>query len=77
MNVREFVEQVISELVDQPDKLVVKEIEGDKATVLEVEVASKDTAHVIGRQGRVINSMRDVVRAMSRKTRKKYMIEVI
>jgi len=77
MNATEFVRFVIENLVERPEDVRIKEIEGDSATVLEIEVAKEDTPHVIGRQGRVINALRDVVRALSRRQKKKIVIEVL
>ncbi len=74
----DFVRLVITNLVEFPEQVKIKEIQGDSAVVLEVEVAPSDVCHVIGRQGRVINAIRDVVRASSQKRgAKKIMIEVI
>jgi len=77
MKAVELVRFVVENLVERPGEVKIKEIEGDAATVLEIEVAKEDTPHVIGRQGRVINALRDVVRALSRRQKKKIVIEVL
>jgi uncharacterized protein len=72
----DFIKYVIQSLVDAPEEMQIKEIEGDTTTILEITVAKSDAGHVIGKQGKVINALREVVRATTRKGEKKIVIEV-
>ena len=49
---KELVELIAQALVDRPDAVKVKEIEGNQATVLELRVGDGDLGKVIGKQGR-------------------------
>ena len=55
---KELVELIAQTLVDNPERVNVKEIEGHQATVLELRVAEGDLGKVIGKQGRTARSLR-------------------
>jgi len=73
----DFIQFVISHLVDSPERIEVKEIEGETTTIVEITVAKDDVGHVIGKQGKIINALREVVRANTRAGDKKVQIEVV
>lgn len=74
---KEVVEIVARTLVDFPDEVSVREIEGETATVIELRVASKDLGKVIGKQGRTARAMRTLLRAAGMKLRKRFVLEII
>jgi predicted RNA-binding protein YlqC (UPF0109 family) len=51
------------QLVDDPDAVSVDAEEGNGRTILNVRVAPGDMGRVIGKRGRVANSIRTIVRA--------------
>lgn len=64
---RELLEYLGPWLLDEPDAMVITEVEGERgATVFEVKVASEDAGKIIGRRGRIIRSIRTLARAASR-----------
>jgi predicted RNA-binding protein YlqC (UPF0109 family) len=63
-------------LVEEPDKVEVTAREEDSRVELELRVAPDDVGRVIGRQGRVVKSLRTVVRASSAKLGKRVSLEV-
>ena len=67
MNMKELIEYMAKALVDDPDSVQVEEIEGTSATIYELRVASEDMGRVIGKQGRVINSVRSIVQVQAAK----------
>ncbi|MBT3786197.1 KH domain-containing protein [bacterium] len=73
----DFIRFVVRNLVDSPDSLEVKEIEGETTTIVEITVAKSDVGHVIGKQGKIINALREVVRSNTRSGEKKVQIEVV
>tara|TARA_Y100000589_G_scaffold104507_1_gene98857 strand:+ start:2089 stop:2319 length:231 start_codon:yes stop_codon:yes gene_type:complete len=73
----ELVRFVLSNLVDAPDNLDIKQIEGETTTILEIAVAKDDLGRVIGKQGKVINALRELVRSSLNKNDKKIVIEVL
>jgi hypothetical protein len=69
---------VISQaLVDHPEEVTVKEIEGLHTSVLELRVAKEDVGKVIGRQGRTAQSLRTILNAVSSKTKKRMVLEIV
>jgi len=61
--VKELVEFLARELVDDPDAVEVTEGEDDRGLVYKLRVAPDDMGKVIGRSGRIARAIRSVVRA--------------
>lgn len=64
-------------LVDSPDEVVVTEIHSDQATVLQLRVAPEDLGQVIGKQGRTARSIRTLLSAAGRKSRKRLVLDIV
>ena len=62
---RELLEFLARELVDDPDAVEVVETSDDRGPVLTLTVAPDDMGKVIGRGGRTARAIRAVVRAAS------------
>ncbi len=71
------VEFLVKELVDNPDAVEVSEIEGDDSTTYEVRVAPDDLGKVIGKQGRIANAIRTLVKAVAMKDKRKVYVEIL
>lgn len=74
---RKMVEGLVKALVENPDEVVIKPIEGDNAVVLEIQVNPEDTGKVIGKKGRMINALRTIARAATGDSDKKVLMELI
>ncbi|MDR2811692.1 MAG: KH domain-containing protein [Endomicrobium sp.] len=74
---KELVLLIAKALVDNPDHVEVKEIGGEKATVLELKVADGDRGKVIGKEGRIIKAIRIIVNSVSAKLDKRATVEVV
>ena len=74
---RELVEQIAKSLVDNPDQVTVRAIEGEQVTVLELRVAPSDLGKVIGKQGRTARSIRTILGAAGMKMRKRFTLEIL
>jgi uncharacterized protein len=74
---KELVKFIAQALVDNPDQVQVKEIEGEQTSVLELKVAKEDLGKVIGKQGRTARAMRTILSAASTKIRKRAVLEII
>ncbi len=74
---KELIEQIAKALVDNPDAVQVKEIEGEQTVVIELKVAKEDLGKVIGKQGRTARAMRTILSAASTKLRKRAVLEII
>lgn len=65
MKEKELIEYIARLLVDNPDQVTVKETHGGSVTVLELHVGQEDMGRVIGKDGRVANAMRTLLRVVS------------
>ena len=74
---KEILETIISNLVDDKDAIEIKEIAGEKTTVFVVKVAENDMGKVIGRQGVIAKSIRNVMQAVASREKKKVSVEFI
>jgi len=74
---KELVEFIAKALVDEPDKVQVTEIEGERITVIELRVAQSDLGKVIGKQGRTARSIRMLLNAAATKLRKRAVLEIL
>jgi predicted RNA-binding protein YlqC (UPF0109 family) len=76
-SLKEVVETVVKALVDYPDQVEVREIEGEATTVIELRVAQQDLGKVIGKQGRTARAMRTILRAAGMKLKKRFVLEIL
>ncbi len=74
---KELLEVIAKNLVDEPDLVVVNEVKGDKSTVLELKVAPDDMGKVIGKQGRIAKAIRTVVKASAIHNDTKVVVEIV
>ncbi len=63
MNLVEFSEMIVKKLVKEPDLVKVQEFEGDDETVIEIVVAEADMGRVIGKRGKIANSIKTLIQA--------------
>jgi predicted RNA-binding protein YlqC (UPF0109 family) len=74
---KELVEYIVTSLVDNPDQVSVSESDQQNTVVLEISVASSDMGRVIGKGGRVVNSIRTLVQVLAAKQGKRVSLEVV
>ncbi|HPU01574.1 MAG: KH domain-containing protein [Firmicutes bacterium] len=74
---KELLEHIARALVDEPEQVEVRLLEGERVDTLELRVAPKDIGKVIGRQGRIVKAIRAVVSAAAAKEKKRVLVEVI
>lgn len=74
---KELVEILAKALVDRPDAVQVKQVEGEKSVILELKVAPEDMGKVIGKQGRIAKAIRTVVKAAAARDGKRVVVEIL
>ncbi|HET9400720.1 MAG TPA: KH domain-containing protein [Candidatus Acidoferrales bacterium] len=74
---KELVEAIAKALVDKPDEVQVRAVEGEQVTVLELRVDPTDLGKVIGRQGRTAKSIRTILGAAGMKLKKRLTLEIL
>ena len=74
---KELVTEIAKVLVDSPDEVTVREVEGEQVTVLELRVAPNDLGRVIGKQGRTARSIRTLLAAAGVKMNRRFTLEIL
>jgi uncharacterized protein len=74
---KELIEAIAKALVDNPDQVTVRGIEGEQVTVLELRVHPSDLGKVIGKQGRTARSIRTILNAAGMKLKKRFTLEIL
>ncbi|HHX94279.1 MAG TPA: KH domain-containing protein [Clostridia bacterium] len=74
---KELVEVLARALVDNPERIEINEIEGEKSIIIELKVADEDMGKVIGKKGRIAKAIRTVVKASAAKEGKRVVVEII
>lgn len=74
---KELVEFIVKALVDKPDEVKINETQGESVTILEISVSPDDVGKVIGREGRIANAIRTVVKAAGAKQQKRVTVEIM
>ncbi len=74
---KDLVELLTKSLVDNPDNVEVAETASESVVVYEIRVAQEDVGKVIGKEGRIANAIRAIVKAAAAKQGKKVTIEII
>jgi hypothetical protein len=74
---KELVEAIAKALVDYPEEVHVRAIEGEQMTVFELRVRPGDLGKVIGRHGRTANAIRTILGAAGMKLRKHFRLEIL
>jgi len=75
--VKELVELIAKALVDNPDKVVVSQLDGEQTSILELKVAPEDIGKVIGKQGGNVQAIRVILSAAGMKLKKRFILEII
>lgn len=74
---KELVEAIAKALVDKPEEVTVRTVEGQQVTVLELKVDPTDIGKVIGKQGRTARSLRTILGAAGMKLKKRITLEIL
>ncbi len=74
---KEFIEYVTKQLVDNPSQVHVEEIIGQHTVIYELRVGDGDMGKVIGKSGRTIDSLRTLLAAVAAKQGKRSLLELV
>ena len=74
---KELVEYIVKSIVAEPDKVNITEENSDAGLVIKVEVAPEDKGRVIGREGRVAESIRTLLRVKGAKNDIRARLEIL
>lgn len=74
---KELVEFIVKSLVEQPDEVHAVEVQSGTSSIVELTVAKSDMGRVIGRGGRIINSIRRLVQVAAVRQGTRVSLELI
>jgi len=77
MEEKDLVEFIAKSLVDNPDKVTVNVVESEKSTIIELSVDEPDIGKIIGKHGRIAKSIRTILSAVSNKSNKRILLDII
>lgn len=73
---KEIVEYLVKSLVDKPESVAVTEDSSESGNTVKIDVDVSDKGRVIGKQGRIIKAIRQIVSASAAKKGEKWHVEV-
>ncbi|HON56190.1 MAG TPA: KH domain-containing protein [bacterium] len=73
----EFIVTIVKKLVDNPQDVQVREVQGEKTIIYELKVNQADLGKVIGKHGRIISAIRTILKAATAKSENRVMLEVL
>jgi hypothetical protein len=74
---KDLLEYLAKALVDNPDDVHVEVIEGERSVILQLKVNPEDIGKVIGKQGRIAQALRTLVKASATKQGKNAIVEIL
>jgi predicted RNA-binding protein YlqC (UPF0109 family) len=75
--VRDLIEYVAQSLVTRPDQVQVTELDDNGVLVYQLQVAPEDMGKVIGRQGRIANALRSLLKVASVRQGRRAVLEIL
>ncbi len=76
-NLRSLLEYLAKSIVDNPDSVTIEEFESGKTVHLDLRVHPDDIGRVIGKRGRVANSMRAILRVVAARNGQRVEMDVV
>ena len=73
---KNLLEYIVKNLVTYPEKSEIFEVETEEKIVLKLKVAKEDMGRIIGKEGRIIRSIREIIYAYAAKESKKVSVDV-
>ncbi len=73
-----IVKYIVESLVDNPSEVkITSEQESEKVIILKISVDPADTGKIIGKNGRIANAIRTIVKSASSKSGKRFIIKIV
>jgi hypothetical protein len=76
-DMKEFIEYLAKQLVDQPENVAIEEEVSDEKLILKLRVAQPDIGKIIGKKGRTAFALRTLVAAVGKKAGRKVELEIL
>ena len=74
---KELVEYIARALVENPEQVRVNQVVGEQAIILELQVAQEDMGKIIGKEGKIANSIRTLLKVAAARQGKRAILEIL
>lgn len=74
---KDTLEMIVKALVDDAEKVEVREVDRNGTTLIEIRVAQEDMGKIIGKQGRTVKALRSLANAVGVKKRQRFVLEIL
>ena len=74
---KEFLKKIVSYLVNNPNEISITEVKGNEVNILKLKVAPGEIGFVIGKNGKIANSIRILLSAVSARAGKRVILEIL
>jgi hypothetical protein len=74
---KEFVEYIVKNLVDNPDQVRINEVGGTQSFIVELSVEKSDIGKIIGKRGKTINALRALLMAVAARNGLRVSLEIL
>lgn len=72
-----MIEVIAKSLVDLPDEVSVKEVEGENTTMIALKVAKTDIGKIIGKEGKTAKAIRTILLGAATKLKRRTILEIV
>ncbi len=76
-SLEELLEAIAKTLVDHPEGVQVRAVQGQSVTILELQVHPEDVGQVIGHHGRIAEALRTIFGAARQKQHKRVKVVIL
>ncbi|MHB1131287.1 MAG: KH domain-containing protein [Chloroflexota bacterium] len=73
----ELVDYIAKSLSEFPEQVQVREINQGQSVIIELQVAREDKGRIIGKQGRIANHIRNLVKVAAAREGKRVTLEIV
>ena len=74
---KDLLEYIVKSIVAEPDAIKISEENSDDGLLIKLEVAPDDKGRIIGRQGRVAQALRTLLRVKAAKDNTRVRLEIV
>lgn len=74
---KEFVEYIVKNLVDNPDQVSINEVGSAHTLILELSVEKSDIGKIIGKKGKTINAIRTLIMSVASRNNLRVSLEIV
>lgn len=73
---KNLLEYIVKNLVENKEVVSVDEVQNEEKLILKLHVAKEDMGRIIGKEGRIIKSIREIIYAYAMKNKQKVSVDV-